>query len=180
MMFCSTECKQKIYSEAIEIDEIVSADVKMLSSIVAGYESVENFDDFIKDTNLKDLNKTIFDFDFSNPNDPEYKKNLITCLLSLSTNDRVIDNSCHIRDYVSEKAVQHILSILNLNKKNSFYLVNGNGSKELIIGHHITLFESLMNHSCYGNVICMNLDNKVITVVYKAIKKGEQIFVNYE
>ncbi|KAL7017553.1 hypothetical protein ACKWTF_010426 [Chironomus riparius] len=180
MMFCSTECKKKLYKEAVNLDEISSVDVKMLSNVSAAFGSVEKFDNFIHDTDLKNLNKSIFDYDWTETNDPEYKKNLMACLLSLSTNDHIIDNSCHIRDYVSEKAVQHLLSVFNINNKNSYYLVNSTITQGLNFGHQVSLFESLINHSCFSNVICMNLDNKVFTIVFRAIKEGEQLFVNYD
>ena len=160
--------------------EIVSADVKMLSSIAAAFGSVENVNNFIQDTDLKVLNKTIFDYDWTDPNDPDYKKNLMTCLLSLSTNDRPIEDSCDIRKYVSEKTVQHLLSIIHMNHKTSPYLVNEANEMGWNVGHYISLFVSLINHSCYSNVFSTNLNEKVFTVVFKAIKKGEQIFLNYE
>jgi hypothetical protein len=180
MMFCSTECKEKLYKEAVNLDEMTSVDVKLLSNVSAAFGSVEDFDNFIQDTELKNLNKSIFDYDWTDPNDPEYKRNLMTCLLSLSTNDHIIDNSCHIRDYVSEKTVQHLLNVFNINNKNSFYMVGSTISKGMNFGHQISLFESLINHSCFSNVICMNLSNKVFTIVFRAIKEGDQIFVNYD
>ena len=178
MMFCSTVCKENLYSKAVNMDEVASVDVKMVSDIADAFGSVQNFDDFIQGTDLHELNKTIFDFDFTNPEDPDYKRNLMTCLLSLSTNDRLINDNCHIRDYISGKAVQHILSIYSLNRKNCVCI--DRSSIGLAFGQYVALFASLINHSYFGNVYCVDLDNKVVTIACKSIKKGEQIFVCYE
>jgi hypothetical protein len=182
MMFCSVPCKENFYLKAFNTDKIASADIKTLAdSIAAVSKSVENVDEIIKNMDLKNLNKTIFDFDLSDPNDPEYKKKLMICLLSLSKNDDRVKDTCHIREYVSDKTAQHILSIIKLNRKHSDYrfILSKDDAKDENVGFHICLFASLINHACFSNALCINLDNKVFTIIHKPVKRGEQITVKY-
>ncbi|CAG9809543.1 unnamed protein product [Chironomus riparius] len=178
MMFCSTACRDDLYCKAINIDGIVSADVKILSDIAKAFGSKEKIDDFILNTDPEELNKTIFDFDFNNQEDPEYQKNLMTCLLSLSTNEHSnFGECCNIYNYVSEQTAQRILSVFNLNSKKSLIFVNEN--EYLEVGCHVSLFASLINHSCLNNAFTVLVDNKVATVIQHPVKAGEQIFFNY-
>lgn len=172
MMFCSATCKDILYSKALNMFDILSADVKMLSDIANSFGTLDNF----KNANWKDFQKTIFDFDLNDPKDPDYKHKLITCLLSLSTNGRRVDRVCKSRNYVGENISHHILSIFNLN----FQKVNvNNGYKKNIGGWCIPLFASLINHSCVRNVHPIMVDNKLVTIVLEPIKAGNQLFFCY-
>ena len=182
MMFCSVTCKDDFNLKAFNKEKMKSADVKMLADLADAFGSAQNVDEYIQRASTEDLNKTIFDFDWNNPDDPNYKKNLMTCLLSLSTNDRRISGSRYIREFVSEKTVQHIQSIYNLNHVRSdckFGHDIEDVDCRIFYGYDISLFASLINHSCYVNAFAVNLDNKVMTVINKPIKKGEQIFIKY-
>jgi len=44
MMFCSTDCKDKFSSKAINMTDVLSADVKMLSDVVELFGSLKNFE----------------------------------------------------------------------------------------------------------------------------------------
>lgn len=92
----------------------------------------------------------------------------------MCTNHYQIENVSEIKKYVSNKTAHHLTSLFILNQKicNMF---NGTGHKE-DIGHFISLFGSLINHACIGNVNCFVVDGKAITLVEKPIKAGEQIF----
>ena len=177
MMFCSSACKEDLYLKAFNMNKIASADIKMLSEIAAVFESVQNFDNIMQRTDLKELNKTIFDFDFTNPEDPDYKKNLMICLLSLCRNDQSFGECCDIHNYVSEKAAKHVLSIFNLNRKQSNFFVNK--SEYIEVGCHVSLFASLINHSCLNNAFNVLVDNKVVTIMQNRVNAGDQIFFNY-
>lgn len=176
-MFCSTACKNKVQSTAINKNDIASSDMKLLSEVAAHFGGYEQFDDYISRTNLKTFNKSIFDFDFSDPKDPKYEKNRINCLLSLSTNHYPVENYSELKNFVSKKTAHHLASVYSLNQKlcNMF---DGTGNKE-DIGHFISLFASLINHACIGNVNIFVVDGKAVTIVEKPIKAGEQIFESY-
>lgn len=178
MMFCSAACRDDLYCKAINIDGIVSVDVKILSDIAKAFGGVKNFDSFMLNTDPADLEKTIFDFDFSNPEDPEHHKNLMICLLSLSSIDHPDFGECaDIHHYLSEVAAKKVLGVFNSNKKRSQVFVNKN--EYLDIGCHVSLFASLVNHSCLNNAFTVLVDNKVATIIQQPIKAGEQIFFNY-
>ena len=178
MMFCSVACRNDVYSKAININSVVSADIKILSDIVDVFGTVGKFNDFILDTYPDELTKTIFDYDFSNPEDPDYKNNLMICFLSLTTNEHHEYGHCSdIFNYLCDEAAQRILSIFNLNRKKSYVFVNRN--EYLEVGCHISLFASLINHSCLNNAFTVLVDNKIATVIQHPVKAGEQIFFNY-
>ena len=176
-MFCSIACKEELYSKAVNMDGILCADIKLLSDVASYFGGVKQFDDYMKRTDLKTLNKTIFDYDLNDPNDPGYKDKLVNCFLSLSTNKDCTEYHRCIQSYISEKAANHLLSILNLNEKR---LIFHDGFRNVIdIGHHISLFTSLMNHCCINNAFSFNIGKKVVTILEKPVKAGEQIFFRY-
>ena len=176
-MFCSTACKEHCKSKAVDMNEIVRADVKMLSDVAEFFGGYKKFDDYIKRTDLKTLKKTIFDYDFSNPKDTKYEENRMNCFLSLCTNKLPVEILASIGKYVSKKTVHHLLSIFFLNNKNSS-LFDGKYIK-FNTGHYVSLFTSLINHSCVGNAHCFVVDGKVITMMEKPVKSGDQIFECY-
>lgn len=177
-MFCSEECKKKIYGRALyNKEDIVRADIKLLSDIVEPFGSVENFDKFMQQVDVKELNKTIFDFDLNDPEDPEYKKKMVMCLLSLCTNDRILEFDCKIRKKISEKAAEHILSIYNLNFW--YARVTNAVSHDFVCGIQLPLFTSLINFSCVRNAYFFLAENKQVTIIQKPIKAGEQIFLHH-
>jgi len=157
---------------------MLCADVKMLSDMYEVFGSVNRFSDFIDRVDVnKDLNKTIFDYDWNNPEDPLYKRNKMICLLSLSTSDRKILRESILDKYVSKKAQHHLMSIFNLNFQTVSY--NNGDSKSSKIGWCVPLFSSLINHSCVRNACPILVDNKLVTIMQKPVKAGEQIFFCY-
>ncbi|KAL7037594.1 hypothetical protein ACKWTF_009293 [Chironomus riparius] len=180
MMFCSTDCMDNFYSKNIEMDLSRHDDIRMLSIVSYPFGGYEELDDFVYKADLKDLTKTIFDFDLSNSEDPEYEKNLAMCFLSLSSKKQhvVNDDSCSIFKYVSNKTANHLLSLFPLNAVEDF---SSSGRTEININDNrkISLFRSLINHSCLPNVFFVTIQNKIVGFVVKPIKAGEQLFRCY-
>jgi hypothetical protein len=178
IMFCSTACKEDFYSKIGNMKkDILCADVKLLFDVAGIFGSVKAFDDYINRTDLKTLNKTIFDYDFSDPEDPDFKDKLLNCFLSLSTNTNPSEHDRHIRKYVSKKASDHLLSIYNLNQKE---MKVHDGSKNMFVrGHTVSLFASLINHACVRNAQIISVENKAVTILINPVKAGEQIFFCY-
>jgi hypothetical protein len=116
----------------------------------------------------------------SNPEDPEYKKNLAMCFLSLSSKKNHLErDDCYkINDYVSKKTAKHLLGIyyLNVFEGGFFSEVNGNEKCNFF---NISLLQSLINHRCLSNVISVCFQNKIVTFVTRPIKAGEQLFACY-
>jgi hypothetical protein len=171
---------EKFYSKSADILLSLNDDMKLLSEIAEPFGGYKELDEFINKTDLKDLKKTIFDYDLSNPEDPEYRKNLMTCLLSLQpkANHRVDENSKIIFNHVSKKTANHILSIIPNNCSGTYYL-DGEVSVPFVAGSKISLFKSLINHSCLRNIQMVSINEKTAVVVMNPIKAGEQIFDCY-
>lgn len=180
MMFCSNDCMENFYSKFPDILLSLNDDMKLLSEIASSFGGYKELDDFMNKTSIKDLKKTIFDFDLSNPKDPNYRKNLMTCLLSLQpkANYHVDESSKVIFNHVSKKTAKHILSIVPNNSAGTYFL-DGEVSVPFVAGSKISLFKSLINHSCLRNIQMVGIDDKIAIVVMKPVKAGEQIFDCY-
>jgi len=111
MMFCCTDCMDDFYAKSIEMESELNHDMRMLIELAAPFGGHKKLDKFINETNLKELKKTVFDYDFSDPQDPNYKRNLMTCFLSLLSmeNHSVNNGSLDIFKYVSAKTANHLL-----------------------------------------------------------------------
>ncbi|XP_070496187.1 uncharacterized protein [Chironomus tepperi] len=180
MMFCSTGCMENFYSKSIDMELALHDDIKLLAEISAPFGGYKKLDNFISKTDLRDLKSTIFDYDFSNPEDPEYQKKLMICLLSLQTNSsyRISEGSCNIYNFVSKKTANHILNIYSMNTPNVIFNMFEQRC-EVRHGYYISLFRSLINHSCLSNVQLISTDNKTIAFATKPIRAGEQLFERY-
>jgi len=152
-------------------------DMRMLSEVAYSFGGHEKLDKFINKTDLKDLKKTIFDFDLCNSEDPVHDKNLPMCFLSLSSkkDHSVSDGSCNIYKYVSNKTANHVLSLVPLNLVDNLYF-SGRLYDPDNDAENISLFRSLINHSCLPNVFFVSIENKIVGFVTKPIKAGEQLF----
>lgn len=140
------------------------------------------------------LSPTIFNFDFSNPSNPENAKNQLMCMLSLER--RVTVN---MKDFSSifqqhpklaeiwsthgdfiNKFLERMMQIEILN----FHGIKGrslNKSKpyRCCLGDGGYTFCSLLNHSCCPNTMRIVVDNRMVLIVERPIKKGEQLFDCY-
>lgn len=187
IMFCSQECKKIIYRKAINMEKIKCDDIKLLSELIAAFGSKKKFTGSVND--LKELNKTIFDYDLSNPEDPNYKKNLMMCLLS-SANYKLEKSSKHdscqssnIKDMLPPEIAEKLVEILYANNQLEPFLANIHQAKRDIeysrtngCDPSIPLFASLIQRGRAGNVFSVLPGNKIVVIAMKPIKKGRQIF----
>lgn len=137
---------------------------------------------------LKDSeSKTIFDFDFSDRNDPSYKKNMLIALNGLWRN---IGNH-----EMNEFNAKQLLDIPPINSKprtaeernqllkfiiKQFEICSSN--LLLLRGglYGIFLLQSLLNHSCLPNVESFTFDTDVtVLMVTRPVKAREQLFMSY-
>ena len=174
-MFCSTSCMINFYTKSLNVDEILCDDVKLLSEMSAAFGGIDQFKAFM--SNSKQFSQTIFDFNFSDPQDPDYNKNRMKCVLSLSKayNYSIDEKTSNGKKYVSERVSERVLGILmsNLPKLSFMYILNP--FEEAII----PLFNSIIKQSCLPNVFACNIGNKVATIVLKPIKKGEELLFSH-
>lgn len=111
--------------------------------------------------------KTIFGFNLSNPNDINYKENLLKCWYSLKQRfaPEVKEGSTLL-----SRRIGYYLSIDEISPESL-----GAGA----IGNMATLFTNLINHSCYANVQRVIVNHQSILYVTRSIKAGEQLFCNF-
>jgi hypothetical protein len=104
------------YAQGVKMESPLNLDMQMLTQIAAPFGRYKKLDELINNTNLKELKKTIFDYDFSDPQDPNYKLKLMACILSLSSkeNSNVNKRKLNISKYVSPKTVNHLFGKLKL------------------------------------------------------------------
>jgi SET and MYND domain-containing protein 4 len=182
-MFCSVECREFIYKKFPDLGMVnLLGDLfnyeKFYADIVDKFGGHRNLLEFVQQNDIKKFDKSVFDFDLSDPNDPEYGLNMIMCMLSFKGSHEL----CGIPEMIAGRApptsvtkgneqlyrfMAHALTIMDLNAKCIAY-----GS----IG---TAFGNLLNHSCVPNVSRVQLDSKVLLYVLKPVKAGEQLFDSY-
>jgi hypothetical protein len=145
-------------------------------------------------------NKTIFDFDLSDPNDQNYKYKMLIAVNSLAQIENVKKEVIRYIDrhpaleYFNEKEEKEIAKAFML-KAFRVLTVNSFGVEWVIpskpkdrnretvntklAGDGLTVFGSLMNHSCIPNIDRVFVENKFVFYVRRPIKKGEQLFTCY-
>lgn len=115
---------------------------------------------------------TIFDFDKLS------RKNILAIFCSLAQTEYQKTRCSKI----CEKQVFNQVAAIRCTNAMSFdevYSDDGRIIKGKSTGVTVCLFVSLFNHSCDENVSWMTFDNKIVFYVYRPIKAGEQLFVNY-
>lgn len=129
--------------------------------------------------------KTIFDFDLSNPDDPDYDKNLLIALNGLWRKNWQYMNKSGPDDLLNippinekprtvEERQQLLKIILDQNRICSSNLTLFERSH-----YGIFLFKSLLNHACSPNIECVRYDEKAVLFVTRPIKAGGQLFDCY-
>lgn len=162
------------YSKANYMNLSKIDDMNFLAELAIPFGGYKQLDSFINKKVLKDLKKTIFDYDLSDTQDPDYRKNLMTCLLSSHSKDLIAKGQI-VSDKISKKSNEHISSIYLVE---NFYIEDYFGLQacDCFCG---SIFRFLVNHSCLNNVKFISIDNKSVGVVIRPIKAGEQLFDCY-
>lgn len=160
--------------------------------------SFEKLKELMEETELE--KKTIFDFDFSDPNDPHYKHNLLLSIISLVQASKVSDEvvrylSNHpVLDTLKSQADKDIakdfllrsFKMLTVNSFGIEWVVpakptdfNKESVNTKLAGDGLCQFGSLINHSCSPNIDRLFVDNKFVFYVRRPILKGQQLFTCY-
>ena len=139
-----------------------------------------------------ELSPTVFNYDLSGLDNIETIKNQLKCMIGL---ERKIDVT--MKDFSSiflqhpelakiwsshssfvNKFLERMMQIEILN----FHGIKGrslNNSYRSCLGDGGYIFCSLLNHSCCPNTMRIVVDNRMVLVVERPIKKGEQLFDCY-
>lgn len=200
-MFCSEKCLKEVEISHQKFEcgqKNLPKDVlkfqllfTLLFQIAGGFKGLQ-------DLVIKSEKTTIFDFDMSNLDDPQTKQNQLKAffgLASKSKKQKVKEFDKKLDKFVrqdlkcfwnSEKEFIVIKQIVEIYQVNAFSFSPTLFTEDLDveksneeIGSTISLFGSLINHSCDPNVSLMSVDNKKVVVVQWPIKAGQQIFFCY-
>lgn len=144
--------------------------------------------------------KSIFDFDFSDENDPNYRYNMMLAVNSLAQVEVVkreiikymdrhpaLDLFKNQEDQETAKAFMiRSFRILTVNSFGVEWVIPSKPKDRDIesvntrlAGDGICAFASLMNHSCIPNIDRLVVDNKFVFYVRRPIKMGQQLFTCY-
>lgn len=200
-MFCNEECKQAAFDsfhlyECPIINSLMKSGIMQMAlrtffqalSIFKG--SIEDLQKFLSEN---DKNFSVYDFDFS---EVDAKSSLLS-LYSLSKSQKVCEQDSPeplLKNHPllseiwksHEKFIrQFILRILQIGDSN-FHGICGWTLKKYenqfpqMIGIGCYPFISLVNHSCAPNVNRIYVEDKMLLLVERPIRKGEQLFDCYK
>lgn len=201
-MFCSKACMETATATFLQAEnDSKMHDIKqrMLFEALAICEgSFDKLGELMTDPELS--NKTIFDFDLSDPEGSQYKYNLLVAINSLAqtstaSNEVVRYLSNHpILDLLSCKkdkdiAKAFLLRSYRILTNNSFGIewvvpakpgdLNKDSINTTLAGDGLCQFGSLLNHSCIPNIDRVFVENKFVFFVRRPIAKGQQLFTCY-
>lgn len=203
-MFCSTECLDQArhfhnrFTCPKRPEEIFSRLHRAFLDSCNFAGSLQNLQELIE----RSEKVTIFDFDLTNLENHQTKRNQLKAFLSLMPRSTSwIEDNLKMDELVflaritlrsfwtSEQGCKRIVEILlrlsrilELNTssfESSVFTDDLESPESRVMGEEVCLFAALLNHSCNPNVACINVDNKLVTVVQLPVKAGEQLFKSY-
>lgn len=202
-MFCSTECEIQsrgyhqyecnIAALLIIPGQAQLAMATFFRALAIMDGSMEKLEELFNECQTSPQ-RTIFDFNFNDPHDPEYQKNQLRVALSLAKDVRL-----QMFDFPDQVYSYHLETLGIMTPENQDFVhkillhiqqtqLSSNGqlgrysilSNELEpVGACFHLFGSLLNHSCIRNVAETTVKDKMCIVVIKPIEEGEQLFDSY-
>lgn len=205
-MYCSAACmkyaEENFHNFECDIIEILHKCGIMQMAMRVFFQALNTFDGSI-DEMQKFLQKfenssiSVYDFDFSQKGNEqkEKAKNFLAALFCLARSDRESNDSparlFHTNQFLYDlwtsnekfifKFISKVLDIYDCN----FHGICGWSRKKSeiqnaqMIGVGCYPFASLINHSCYPNINRIYQNDKMLIVVDRPIRKGEQLFDCY-
>lgn len=202
VMFCSKDCMDEATKTYLHIEDKVNEFefqqrifFKALAICGGSFEKLQQLMD---DPELS--NKSVFDFDFSDPDDPQFKYHQLIVLNSLLQGRAKPDDVESIANHpllqlldtkdkknTARNFMQRVKRIAVENNYGLEWMTpNMRGGKFLVtsieninIGTALYLFGSLFNHSCLPNIDRTLVDDKVVFSVRRVIYKDQQLFTDY-
>lgn len=189
-MFCSKEChdygKDK-YVCAVD-EEFPLAPRVLLEALDTLGGDLEKLILLFTDPELSD--KTVFDVDLSNTNDPNFKYNQLLAFNSLAEYQAEFEwfIKCHpVLDRWSSKRERdlaetfmlHVARRFNIKLHNASQVLSKKGATTINFGAAIFPGASIFNHSCFPNTEVLNVDNKLVVYISYPIKRGQQILISH-
>lgn len=185
-MFCSEECQRKGALYHLNVDKFDEAFRglygKSFKMQLEAFRIAGGVDEAVE-LSKQSADKTIFDFDLSNPEDPFYEKNMLMALNGLCRHVsapkvglELLMNTPPINEKPRTLA-QHKQLVKFL--ATQFKICHSNTVTFKSDHHGIFLFKQLLNHSCIPDVECTKIGDKLVMTVNHPIKAGKQIFSSY-
>lgn len=204
-MYCSSKCQVEhekfIHRQECnkkQLPQVLVVCTKMLLTAVALAGSIGNLRELLDYSR----HPTVFDYDLSHPDGPDYKKNLLLVVNSMakSENSKIVISEkmkstfdfppfdeLWKTDAEREFLIETFHNQLRIHNTNQLEM--GEHKMETwddpsswsvkTIGGGLCPFASLFNHSCDANVKRTCIDNKIAFVVAAPIAAGEQLFLSY-
>lgn len=202
-MFCSTKCLEAASKSFHQfecnilqaLDDIGSWRMTFrcfFNAFAICDESVEKLEQLMAEADS--LSPTVFNFDLSDPDNPDNARNQLMCMMSLARkvvvnlkdfsyifqhHPKLTELWSEHRDFINKflKRMMQV-EILNfhgikgraLDRSNPYRSCSGDGG---------FAFCSLLNHSCCSNLMRIVVENRMVLIVEGPIKKGEQLFDCY-
>lgn len=184
-MYCSTACEEE-YARINELhadlpDNILFTTTRKALSICGGYDELnEAYFDTTK--------RTVFDYDFSDPNDSEVNLKRFKCVASLR---QIEINTIELLGKLMPEIIQYSIllktmnlpshheSILNKFFKKSLQIASCN-ALSLKFSYALLIFLPLINHSCDPNIDVIYVDGHYAAIVNRPLKAGDQLYKTFE
>lgn len=180
-MFCSETCRTKAASFHINLEHNeLWYFAKMVPDALRIAGGVSELPELLKDSD----DKTIFDFDFSDPDDPSYERSLLIAVNGLCKNDNAsMFTELQLQD-LNIPAINEQLITADEREQLMYCLDN---QLKCLKSNFAAIQESfgvfplhaLINHSCIPNVFSIFCGEKAFLFVARPLKVGEQIFRTY-
>ncbi|CRL01017.1 CLUMA_CG014244, isoform A [Clunio marinus] len=201
-MYCSTNCKTDYEDTIHQFEccqkpqpEVLKVCTKMLLSAINIAGDFDKLQKLLKNSE----HFTVFDFDLSDERKKQNYKNILLIInsMALSKSSEInltekMKSIFHFPPFKSlwktdndlEFLISFFVKLLRIHNTNvlemgEHNLINDSYWYATPIGSGLCPFISLINHNCDANVTRTTLDNKIVLIVKKPIKKGEQIFISY-
>lgn len=194
-MFCSQTCLDESFDRAEKFKSFPFSNYSLSSPLITSMFKALDFaggPEELHEIYTDPTPRSIFDFDVSNPNDPETRRNLLKCAAALKENPFNSSATSKHLETATEQILEgltssnepartveiirnFVLRYTRINVCNAMGIEQKDGKHANIL----FVFSSLINHSCDPNVQVVNVDGSIAMVVIKPIKAGDQLFICY-
>lgn len=195
LMFCSKKCRDEVYAKVQNLDSMVTHEgicinlERLLRECDEAFGGRAKLMEFLK-TDYAHLTCSVFDFDFSNPEDPNYKANLIKCIMPFGFSPCALPDLIDNGEFLSlvkhltvgNKVLEKFLlwfslvcesNSLSFNAKITREVGSGPSNEEVIAVH---AFLTHISHRCEPNVFNCRTEDGYLLYVQKPIKAGDELF----
>lgn len=197
-MFCSKECMaaaQESYMKNGKKIGCHNLEQRMMFKCLSVFGGdINKLKQMMEDPELSQ--KTVFDFDFSNPDDYHFLLAINSMSLEMNFGPNLVPYAAYhpalqLFNSLEGKAVgiaclMKFYRVLSLNLfgigsaiPSTHPLLSRQFIKLKNIANGLFVFGSRLKHSCAANIDRVSVDGKVAYVVKLPVAKGEQLFINY-